>query len=169
MASRETEVIRLFAAALDGAWPAASALLESTDHARDNNLLGDWFQSMWEMLVEASFGGVKDPVFLEIYGDGADCNGATSRVYQPTAIATHAIHCFDPQSDRITDQLMQTPVEVPAEGLPVDRLVSLDGSGWYADRPPFDHVLVLQHGNPAVFRLDGLEFRLAPIEGARGG
>lgn len=53
----------------------------------------DWLQANWESVVEAAIASERN-IFLEVYGEGADCNGASSRVCFPSALATHQIVCI---------------------------------------------------------------------------
>lgn len=56
-------------------------------------LLADWLQANWEIIVEGTLhgSGLVDSV-IDIYGDGADCNGVSSRVSMPNLFPTHSIH-----------------------------------------------------------------------------
>ena len=65
----------------------------------------DWLQSNWERVVEASF-DPSDKIFLEIYGEGGDCNASSSRVWNEKAIATHRVICMPiNMSDGVVDVL----------------------------------------------------------------
>jgi hypothetical protein len=52
----------------------------------------DFFQANWEILVESiiCFPGKE---FLEVYGEGADCNADSSKVSFPDRMVTHYISC----------------------------------------------------------------------------
>src|SRR4051812_18770283 len=83
-------LVREFANFLSSSWNSASISL-SSDESYDD-LLADWLQANWEILVEAPLfpGGAG---FLEPYGDGAECNGDSSRVYNVAAVPTHRVLC----------------------------------------------------------------------------
>lgn len=153
------EVVREFVNAVSASWPAVTAVLGGSQGATRNELLDDWLQAMWEMVVEARLAKADETIFLEVYGEGADCNPGSSRVYRPNVLPTNAIRCF-PLKDGIVDALTGAALVFPDEGLAVDRFVRLDGLGWYDEAPPFDHVLVLEGGREAVLRTIGLDFRV---------
>jgi len=53
----------------------------------------DWLQANWEIIVEfrlQNFGITEG--LIDIYGNGADCNGVGSRVSLPTSLPTSAVH-----------------------------------------------------------------------------
>ncbi len=157
------EAIGAFVSAVSASWPAVTTALGKSQRLTRNELLDDWLQSMWEMIVEASLSRGGATIFLEVYGEGADCNPRSSRVYRPDALPTSAIHCFPSNvSSLITDALTGNEIVFPDEGLPIDRFVRLDGLGWYNEAPPFDHVLVSAGGREAVLKCEHLDFDLAP-------
>ncbi len=61
-----------------------------------NNSINDWYQSNWEILVENPLmnrGIVKS--VIDVYGDGADCNGSSSRVSLHELQPKQSIHVND--------------------------------------------------------------------------
>lgn len=149
-------LVRGFARFLAAAW---TEVIVASAFSRTGSFLRDWLQANWEMIVE---GGLSPGVFLEVYGDGADCNERSSRVYRPDVMATHAVVCR-PRDGKpsITDILGGERIEFGTAGLPVEELVSVEGT-WYATLPPFDCVLVEQNAKSHVFRIDEVIFTLAP-------
>jgi hypothetical protein len=147
------ELVRRFGRLLASAWPELIAASASSDAG---SFVQDWLQANWEMFVE---GALPPGTFLEVYGEGADCNGASSRVYQPDAIPTHAVVCVPRPGVAMRDLLSNEVVE--GAGLPMEELVSLDGS-WYAQRPPFDCVLVEAGERTYVLSMDQIRFALGP-------
>lgn len=59
-------------------------------HRGPTEFLAEWAQVNWEMVVEAVVART-DKVFIDPYGDGADCNGASSRIWMPDAASTHVV------------------------------------------------------------------------------
>jgi hypothetical protein len=157
-----TEIIVAFAGVLSAAWPGVVRISRQVDGAARDAFLADWAQSMWEMLVEGAASMGSSHVFLEVYGEGADCNVRSSRVYRPEAVPTAAIVCAPRSGRTVMDALSKQPVDFPSEGIALDRLVRLDGSGWYEEAAPFDHVL-LSGGADIVVPLSDLEFTVAPL------
>jgi hypothetical protein len=121
------------------------------------------------MIVEAAAAASHVPgrTFLEPYGDGADCNSVGSRVWMPGVESTHAIHCVPRIGSVVWDHLMQSEVEVPSAGLLFDRFAVRTDAGWYAERPPFDHILAFVDGREALFAAADIELILRKIEGSR--
>jgi hypothetical protein len=156
--TRVNETVNAFVTAIAAAWPAVSGLSTELAPQSREGFLSDWLQSMWEMLVEAAV-SQNGQVFLEVYGDGADCNPRSSRVFQPDALPTGAIHCVA-VAGSVLDVLTQTTVDLPDQGCPLDRFVTLDGSGWYTEAPPFDHVLLGSLETEIVVSAADLDFIL---------
>lgn len=147
-------LVRSFARLLTLCWVevATEAKQSST-----GSYLQDWLQANWEMFVEAA---LPPGTFLEPYGEGADCNDQSSRVYRPEALPSHAIVCH-PRSTKteVIDQLAGTAVSVDPAGLPLEEFVTMAGT-WYERCPPFDCVLVEDALGPRVFRIEDVEFAL---------
>lgn len=58
----------------------------------DNFELDDWLQGNWELIVETSlYHMLSEAVSVQIYGNGADLNGESSRVLFPDLKQTHAV------------------------------------------------------------------------------
>jgi hypothetical protein len=151
------ERVRGFAMFLQAAWPIASKI---SGGAENESLLQDWSQANWEMIVEAA---LPPGTFLEVYGEGADCNGASSRVYRPDAVATHVVVCRPrPGAVSMPDQLNLRDVPGGDEMLVLEEFVTMAGS-WYERRPPFDCVLVEKAGCACVFKLDDVQFALEEV------
>lgn len=63
-------------------------LIEDSDYL--DGLQNDYLQANWEIIVESLIcePGIE---FLQVYGEGADCNEISSRVCFPEKLATHII------------------------------------------------------------------------------
>jgi hypothetical protein len=149
-------VLRSFAAFLTAGWSEASALLSLVDQPDD--YLADWTQANWEILVEAVLlpGGTG---FLEVYGDGADCNGASSRVFLPEALPTHRILCAPAQGSPLRD--LADGRSVNPSNMTFWGFVHWDGKT-YSARPEFNAVL-LEGDEIAILSVEDIEFCLVDI------
>ena len=58
---------------------------------------------------------------------------------------------------------MGEEAEFPLMGLLVDRFAAPTADGWYAELPPFDHVLTTFEGREALFRLSDVRFVLREV------
>ncbi|MGI9282624.1 MAG: hypothetical protein ACR2PX_23760 [Endozoicomonas sp.] len=116
----------------------------------------DWLQVNWELLVEGLL-RKEDEIVLEPYGDGAECNGASSRVLYPEKKPTHCIICESTNDDNVYDFLNKKLLMIPEGGVIFDRLVSIREDGWYYEEPPFDKVLCDYQGKPVVLDFDDVE------------
>ena len=120
-------------------------------------LMADWLQSGWELLVETRFRDEsREEHYLEAYSDGAESYGSTSRVWRPSAIPTHRVMCQvadEKALDMLSDTLVQT-----TEPFILERFVSRTEEGWYQDGPEFDCVLARRGGNDFLFRIGAVEF-----------
>jgi len=85
-----------------------------------DELVDDWLQTNWELLVEFRLQDSKITTgLIDIYGNGADCNGAGSRVTLPRSYPTCSIH-------------IATNCIFHSFGTSVD--------GFFMQEPPFDYV-----------------------------
>jgi hypothetical protein len=127
-----TEAVGAFRGVLCCSWPHMAPLV-----ARDTtgSLLGDWMQANWEMIVEAAIPPTPR-IFLEVYGDGADCNGASSRVWFPGAEQNAAVFARYLGNEPLLDALTASQV---TSDLKLDRFVTV-ASAWPTHEPPFDFV-----------------------------
>lgn len=152
---RADSVLRSFALFLSAGWREVASILVQSNQF--DTLIGDWMQSNWEILVEAVlFPGGSG--FLEVYGDGADCNGASSRVFLPKAQPTHRIRC-SPVPGRQPQDLGTSNLVLPEE-MEFWGFVQWNGSS-YSLEPPFNAVL-LEGAENAVMSLSAVEFYLEP-------
>lgn len=149
-------LIRSFSRLLHLSW---SEIEQASQHVQTGSYLEDWLQANWEMFVE---GALPPGTFLEVYGDGADCNGASSRVYMPEAIPTHRIICLPKADDtKVVDRLGGGEIEFGPDGLSLDRLVAIEETK-YAEEPPFDCVLIcVDDAHPRAAHFDDLRFELS--------
>ncbi len=57
------------------------------------DLLADWLQANWEIIVESRLQEANlIPGLLDVYGEGADSNGSSSRVSLPKMLPSCAVH-----------------------------------------------------------------------------
>lgn len=141
---------------LNLSWPVGKRLLASSSEG----IVGDWLQANWEILVEAPWRERMSGGFLEPYGDGADCNGASSRVWLPDAVPTHRIICTHKKIDQFHDVL--TNETVSHSKLNFDKLVNW-GGGLYEEEPPFDYLLTEIESSIVVFSIKDVRFCVEPI------
>lgn len=102
------EIVRNFQQFLEASWQSVESTLPLTPEGEHFRL--DWLQANWEILVEAviRLDGIS---FLEFYGEGAECNGASSRVWKPDAEATHRICCVPKDGSEVTDLVTGWSIE----------------------------------------------------------
>lgn len=102
------EIVRNFQQFLEASWQSVESALPLTEEGEHFRL--DWLQSNWEILVEAVISPDGTSV-LEFYGEGAECNGASSRVWKPDAEATHRICCVPKDGSEVTDLVTGKSIE----------------------------------------------------------
>ncbi len=98
-------MLKRFSSFLATSWEEVS-LLSAADSTGSFTI--DWLQANWEILVEGLLG---QGIVLEPYGDGADCNGASSRVLYPDRLPTHQIICKPLQGSQIFDALNEQQLD----------------------------------------------------------
>ncbi len=157
MKNNVTNAINCYRAVITAAW---ADITKIASFAKTDSYLDDWLQSNWEMIVECSL-PPEAQVFLRVYGEGADCNGSSSRVWSPTADATHCVICKVLAKKIPIDLLTNKPVpsHVP---LIFDKFVAYK-EGWYYGETPFDSVFI-DCGVGYVIPVQGLDFVLQKLE-----
>ncbi len=149
------KVIRSFAEFLTISWESAHRF--GKVGAR-KDLIDDWTQANWEMLVEATL-FPSGSGFLEVYGDGADCNGASSRVFHPEAVVTHRIRCRPAAGGVLRD--VGTGDRVDPERTLFWGFVNWNGAT-FDPEPPFNAVLLESKEGSYVVGLDDVELCCTP-------
>jgi hypothetical protein len=116
------------------------------------SFLDDWMQANWERIVEASI--LPDlRVVLEPYGEGADCNIRSSRVWNPEAKPNTYINIRYVGNDILLNAI---------DGTEIDGIMILDHfctlqAQWPVIEAPFDHV-VLMRDDPVVIPARDLQY-----------
>ena len=148
------KTLEIFRRFLNASWPQVEFVIGSIK--QPDFWLGDWYQANWELIVEAQLCATPDET-LEIYGDGADCNSPSSRVWLPDAKPTHVIRCGA--------KGRKTPVDlIKGQKLPLDECTfykfvrHVDGK--YGDGTPFDHVLVEAEDEVYLTDRDSIVFKI---------
>ena len=162
--------IQSFVSAIGGALQGVKQIADYLPEVEKEIFVENWLQSMWEGLIEplAAWAGEGARYFLEVYGNGADCNPRSSRVFHPDRAPTHTVRCRAREGRTVVDMISRTDVAVPTEGLPLDRFVTLDGNGWYQEAAPFDHALFYLNGRPIAIPLNQLNFFIESIVSVHG-
>ena len=137
---------------LEASWGAVEKLRSLSPSAEDQ--VADWLQANWEVFVEAVL-FPEGNHYLEVYGDGAECNGASSRVWKPWALPTHRVRCLPRTGTTVVDVL--TGKATDPRNLSFWGFVSWDGEQ-YDMSPPFHHVLLEDRSDSYVIKLDEVEF-----------
>lgn len=147
-----------FTTLINSCWGSLSSIIESD---RTGSFLEDWLQANWELIVEGSL--YDKGVVLEPYGEGADCNGGSSRVFYPDRDPTHRLVCVSRKNDGVFDSLNQKEVFLDG-GAVFDRFVSIGDDGWYYEVPPFDKILSEFDGEAVVIGFDDIDIVLQLLE-----
>lgn len=156
-----SEMLEHFIAMLNSAWPVVRQFV-SDDYVP--YFQEDWLESNWELIVEEGIQGICNKVIrLETYGDGADANGASSRILLPNELPTHAIFCA-PKSGgpEAKDHLSQCQIQISPPGWKLDRFVTTR-DGWFVEEAPFDFTLIDNGSSSYVFRNEELSYSLEEI------
>ena len=133
-----------------------------SEYDTSGSLNEDWLQANWELLVEGLLG--KEDLVLEVYGDGADCNGESSRVLYPNWLPTHKIICMPTDNNQAYDILNKRQLDTSQNEIVFDRFVSIGRDGWYYEISPFDKVLAEYAGEYVVLDFSNTTFKLQCIE-----
>ena len=156
-----SDAIRAFAEVLRSNWASVKAVGESSPGRDAEEFASDWAQANWEMVVEAAISS-DAAIYLEPYGEGADCNEVGSRVWRPGQSSTHEIRCSPRLNLALFDQLLEEQFPTPQQGILFDQFVTINSDGWYAKTPPFDYALCTLDGKERVVELASVNFVLLP-------
>jgi len=164
VSNRLEEILRGFSSFLTRNWEAVRASASGSSVVDAEEVLTDWAQANWELLVETYCrelaGG--DEVFLEPYGEGADCNSPSSRVWLPNATPTHRVVCRPMHGEALHDMIAASALE---EGNVVfDQFARRTEQGWYEAGPPFDCVMGYLGEREVLLSIDEISFTLEPVE-----
>ena len=154
------KAIRVFATFMNKSWEEVNQLLVDRDYTSNESSVNDWLQSNWELLIERKV--LKINEYLEVYGDGADFNGASSRITDPNSAANFRIKIKPKIGNRVFDILNEE--EIIPSNLIFDRLVGFR-DGFYVLEPEFNFVLFNDEdiGIERVLRLNDVEFVLEEL------
>ncbi|ACU07091.1 hypothetical protein FIC_00636 [Flavobacteriaceae bacterium 3519-10] len=107
MENRVNTVIKNFADFLN--LSNTSLKLVKDNLVADNfaDIQNDFYQVNWEILVESAV-CIPGEEWLQIYGEGADCNSGSSRVTFPEKLPTHKIICRSEENiiDLLTNKIV---------------------------------------------------------------
>jgi hypothetical protein len=132
-------------------------LTSSFDEDVAEEVLYDWLQASWEMLVESVlFYGSKR--YLPVYGIGADLGlDGSSRVTNRERLATDKIVCIS--NELILDHLSNSKIDVSK--LDFEEFVNWDGR-WYSNESELNSVRLSDGDDEYVVSLDYISFELKP-------
>ena len=154
------EAIKVFANFLNSSWIIVSQLLFNRDYTSNEDSINDWLQANWELLVERKV--LKLNEYLEVYGEGADYNGASSRIADPEALPNFKVIVRTKNGSDILDVLNNEQVRF--ENATFDKIVGFK-NGFYTLEPEFKYVLITDDdlGLERVVAIGDVEFRLEKL------
>lgn len=146
-----------FSEFLNTSWPSIIPLLTNRIHSTNEDSINNWIQANWEILVEQKELPLNS--YLEVYGPGADYKGASSRMIDCDAIATHKVTVLVEETVDLLNQ-----IKVKTKTYSFDRLVGFSHS-FYTENPPFNYVLVFDpiHSLERVFRMEDSIFKIEKL------
>lgn len=167
MKSSVDVVMRVFADFLSASWGIAHQVASSLEEVEGSELVSDWAQANWEILVEAPLREMvgSRAAFLDPYSDGAECNGKSSRVWEPEALPTHRIVCLPRPGAALLDLLTNRVVEVSGSPLIFDHFAIHSEQGWHEEAAPFDCALAYHDDQEILLRLDQISFAAEELAG----
>lgn len=149
--------IRDFATFLNASFSSVYNLLIGRSYTTDESSINDWLQANWEILIEFKILNVGE--YMEIYGEGADFNGGSSRITTPDALPTHKIIVQAKPNksalDFLNDEILS---EINAD---FSKLTGFK-DGFYCVDGEFNYVLVTDNisKKERVFLIDEISFEL---------
>lgn len=152
------EILEDYISLLRLSWSSIEQLI-STDST--GSFKDDWLQANWELIVERQL--MSSDMYLEVYGDGADCNGASSRVLFPEKIATHSIILKSNSEDEIYDILGESYVDSDDDNIIFQKFVTIKEDDWYYEETPFDKIEALYKDETIVVDFNTVNAELRAI------
>ena len=144
--------IKHFSQFLNDSWNSITELVKDRTYTSDQDSINDWMQVNWELLVERKVLDIH--CYLEVYGDGADFYGASSRITDYNSLPNYEIEVKAVEiSDLLNDEL------IGRGSFNFVQLVSFK-DGFYFTEPNFDFVLVEDDATMRVFKLNEVIFNL---------
>ncbi len=153
-------VIQVYADFLNKSWNVIQPLLKDRDYTSFEETCNDWLQCCWEMLVERKVLSLNH--YLDIYGEGADFYGTSSRITDINEVPTHVVKIKSTNSNEVFDLLNETYIDI--NNLNFEKLVGFK-NGYYSLSTPFDYVLLSDSQNQQfVVALSDLGFYLTEVK-----
>jgi len=154
------KAIRIFAEFLNNTWNTVMPLLIERYYTTDESSVSDWLQANWEILVERKI--IKLNFYLEVYGEGADFNGTSSRITDQNALPNFSVKINQSSQDKIFDFLNEKFVYISNSDF--IHLVSFK-DGFYHKEPIFNFVLLEdEKGIERVVQINDIKFDLFEIK-----
>lgn len=144
-----TQSVRAFREILLASWRPMKQL--SVDDLT-GSFLDDWMQSNWERVVESSI-APSLKVVLEPYGEGADCNIRSSRVWNPHLLPNTPVYVRYIGNDILINAVDGTEV---VEEMLIGYFSTIR-ENWPVVDDPFDY-LVLDADHMIAIPVDNLEY-----------
>lgn len=159
------EVMLGFARFLSASWSAACDAATMMEQVESAEFMSDWAQANWELLVETPFREMAGfgAAFLEPYGEGADCNDSSSRVWLPDVLPTHRIVCRSRENVRMRDLLTGDLIDTTNSAVLFDHFAVRSECGWHEQMPPFDCVMGHYDNREILVSLDQLLFLVEEV------
>lgn len=158
-----TKALGLFRDLLNSSWPTVLAFEEQYEDCSFNEFRMNWLQTNWEQTVEQSI--LQGPWFLDVYGEGAEFGGKSSRVFRSDALPSHQILC-QPLQDGIllSGNLTSSGSVSISTDMIFDCFVTMTETGWFEESPPFDCVIANHGSSQVLFKYEGAEFSVEKIK-----
>ena len=155
------KAVRIFAEFLNKSWFVSAKLLTRRAYTSDEQSIHDWLQASWEVLVERKVLKLGD--YLEVYGEGADYNGVSSRMTDVDAKPNFKVIVKPKNGIEIFDILSNETFI--AHNVSFDKIVGF-ANGWYKLEPDFKYALLIDNDLDIerVVDFESIEFYLNKIE-----
>ncbi len=152
------KAIRVFVEFLNSSWSQVEEILMNRDYTTNEDSVDDWLQANWELLVERKI--LKINEYLEVYGDGADFNGESSRITDPSELPTYRVAIKAINNNKIFDYLNKE--DVLLNNVTFDKIVGFK-NGFYTLKPEFKYVLIVDNELERVLAIEDVKFELEKL------
>jgi hypothetical protein len=152
--------IKTFAQFLNKSWDLVQELLKNRDYTTDSSSISDWLQANWELLVERKILNINE--YLEVYDEGADFYGISSRITDINALPTHTI--IAKLKDKVAIDILNNQKISDDTEFIFDRLVGFKNN-YYTEYPEFLYALLFDAtvNIERVICLDNIHFEVVRL------
>ncbi len=149
-----------FISFLNKSIPVIDEICSHLDEIEGEEFVNNWLQANWELIVEAQV--TVNECYLEVYGDGADLYGGSSRILFKDKLPTHQVLVLNKKGntmhlDKISNTLINTANTV------FHSFVNFE-NGKFCLKTPLNSVLLEGENGIVLIDLNEVDFFVSKLD-----